>query len=108
MAKRFRSPVWEFYYLVGEKSVKCKLCDRPGTVLRYQGGTKNNEKSLDEHHPGEYSDPEKDKSAKSQSTLDNFVRTKKCHTERSNEITRIAEMVARDMRPISRSGRRWL
>ena len=59
------------------------------------------------HHPGIYLDPEKNKSANSQSSLENFVRTKKCPTERSNKITRrIAEMVAMDMRPIQWS-RKW-
>ena len=39
MAKRFQSPVCEFFELVGEKSVKCNLCDPPGTVVRYHSGT---------------------------------------------------------------------
>ena len=64
MAKRFQSPVWEFFELVGKKSVKCKLCNPPGTVLRYLGGTTTMKNHLTSHHPGKYSDPEKDKFTK--------------------------------------------
>ena len=32
MAKRFQSAVWEFFELVVEESVKCKLCNPPVTV----------------------------------------------------------------------------
>ena len=40
--------------------------------------------------------------SKTNRTMDEFVAPKKCSTARSNEITRrIAEMVARDLRPIS-------
>ena len=45
---------------------------------------------------------ESSKGSGSQRKLDSFLHTKKCPAERAEEITRrIAEVVARDLRPIS-------
>ena len=56
---------------------------------------------LSSHHPDKYAG-ESSKESQSQRNLDSFVHAKKCPAERAEEITRrIAEMVARDLRPIS-------
>ena len=56
---------------------------------------------LSSHHPSCLLASESSRSSSVQS-LDNFVIQKKCPAERSKEITkRIAEMVARDLRPLS-------
>jgi hypothetical protein len=55
---------------------------------------------LSSHHPDKYG--ESSKGSGSQRKLDSFLHTKKCPAERAEEITRrIAEVVARDLRPIS-------
>jgi len=55
---------------------------------------------LSSHHPDKYS--ESSKESRSQRKVDSFVPAKWCPAERAEEITvRIAEMVARDLRPIS-------
>ena len=52
------------------------------------------------HHPDKYD--ESSKGSWSQGKLNRFVRMKKCPAEHAEEITRrIAEMVARDLRPSS-------
>ena len=56
---------------------------------------------LSSHHPDKYAG-ESSKESQSQRKLDSFVHAKKYPAERAEEITRrIAEMVARDLRPIS-------
>ena len=56
---------------------------------------------LSSHHPDKYAG-ESSKESQSQRKLDSFVHAKKCPAEHAEEITRrIAEMVARDLRPIS-------
>ena len=94
-----RSPVWDYFETVGEKKVRCKLCVPP-TSLAYHGGSTSMQNHLLSHHPDKYS--ESSKESGSQRKLDSFVPVKKCPAERAEEITvRIAEMVARDLRPIS-------
>ena len=41
--------LWDFFELVSEKSVKCKLCDSPGTVVRYHGVTTMMKNHLTSH-----------------------------------------------------------
>ena len=97
-----RSPVWDYFELVGEKKVRCKLCVPPAaTTLAYHGGTTSMLSHLSSRHPDKYGESSKGSSPSgSQRKLpDSFVRAKKCSAERAQEITsRIAEMVARDLR----------
>ena len=100
-SRSLRSPVWDYFEIFGEKKVRCKLCVPPAaTTLAYHGGTTSMQSHLSSHHPDKYG--ESSKGSGSQCKLDSFVRPKKCPAERAEEITRrIAEMVARDLRPIS-------
>ena len=89
-----RSPVWDHFEKIDDKKVKCKLCL---AVLAFHGGTTSMQSHLLSRHPDEYRAPE----AKNR-TMDDFVVSKKCSTARASEITRrIAEMAARDLRPLS-------
>ena len=99
-SRPLRSPVWEFFEIVSEKKVRCKLCVPPATTtLAYYGGTTSMLSHLSSHHPDKYD--ESSKGSGSQCELDSFVCAKKCPAECAEEITRrIAEMVARDLRPI--------
>ena len=101
-SRPLRSPVWAYFETVGEKKVRCKLCVPPATTtLAYHGGTTSMQSHLSSHHPDKYAG-ESSKESQSQRKLDSFVHAKKCPAERAEEITRrIAEVVARDLRPIS-------
>ena len=101
-SRPLRSPVWAYFEIAGEKKVRCKLCVPPATTtLAYHGGTTSMQSHLSSHHPDKYAG-ESSKESQSQRKLDSFVHAKKCPAERAEEITRrIAEMVARDLRPIS-------
>ena len=96
-SRPLRSPVWDNFEVVGEKKVRYKLCVPPATTtLAYHGGTTSMQSHMLSHHPDEYG--ESSKESQSQRKLDSFVHAKKC----AEEITsRIAEMVARDLWPIS-------
>ena len=100
-SRPLRSPVWDYFEIVGEKKVRCKLRMPPATTtLAYHGGTTSMQSHLSSHHPDRYG--ESSKESRCQRKLDSFVHAKKCLAERAEEITRrIAEMVARDLRPIS-------
>ncbi len=81
--------------------MKCKLCPTPGTTLAYHGGTTCMKNHLASHHKKEYASLASD-GTKSQPTIQPFLKSKDCSTERANKITRlIAEMVVRDLRPIN-------
>uniref|UniRef100_A0A1X7SFL6 BED-type domain-containing protein n=1 Tax=Amphimedon queenslandica TaxID=400682 RepID=A0A1X7SFL6_AMPQE len=79
-------------------NVSCAL--KKETLLAYHGGTTSMKNHLSSHHPSCLSASEV--TCSSVQSLDNFTVQKKCPAERSKEITkRIAEMVARDLRPLS-------
>ena len=76
-SRPLRSPVWDYFEIVGEKKVRCKLCVPPAsTTLAYHGGTTSMQSHLSSHHPDEYG--ESSKGSGSQRKLDSFVRAKKC------------------------------
>ena len=111
MAKRKRtSRVWEFYELAevtdeeGRKTKKaiCSLCD--GLQLTYTGGTTNLLNHLESKHPIAHKTAagDSDSGTKKQATMFSFHRVKCCPLERDSAITnRIAEFIARDLKPIS-------
>lgn len=101
-SRRLRSPVWDYFEKIGEKSVKCNLCVPKPTVLAYHGGTSSMQSHLLSQHPDKYQASADSSSTSKNRTMSDFVVSKKCPTARSTEITRrIAEMVARDLRPIN-------
>ena len=93
--------VWEFFEKQNAKKVNCKLCPAPGTTLAYHGGTTCMKNHLASRHKKEYALLTSD-STKSQPTIQPFLKRNGCSAERAKQITRlIAEMVARDLRPIN-------
>ncbi len=103
-SRPLRSPVWDYFEIVGEKKVHCKLCVPPATTtLAYHGGTTSMQSHLSSHHPDKYAG--ESKGSGSQRKLDSFMRAKKCPAERAEEITRrIAEMVARPISIVEGAG----
>ena len=96
-----RSVVWEFFEKQNAKKVKCKLCPAPGTTLAYHGGTTCMKNHLASRHKEEYASLTSD-GTKSQPTIQPFLKRNGCSAERAKQITHlIAEMVARDLRPIN-------
>ena len=104
-SRQLRSPVWEFSETVGEKKVRCKLCTPPvSTILAYHGGTTSMNSHLTSHHlDDKYAHVAKGSDTnKSQRKIDSFVHEMRCLPEQAEKITRqTAEIVARDLRPIS-------
>uniref|UniRef100_A0A1X7U908 BED-type domain-containing protein n=1 Tax=Amphimedon queenslandica TaxID=400682 RepID=A0A1X7U908_AMPQE len=93
-SRKMSSQVWDYFELIGEKKVKCKLCLEDTTALAYHRVTSSMINHLSSHHP------DKHKLISSLQMLHKF--TKSCSATRSKEIMRrIAELVARDLRPIS-------
>ena len=100
-SRPLRSPVWEYFKIVGKKKLHRKWCaPLVTTTLAYHDGTTLMQSHLLTHHPDKYN--ESSKESGSQCKLDQFVHAKKCPAKRAEEITRrIAQMVARDLRPIN-------
>ena len=55
-----RSPVREYFEIVGEKKVRCKLCVPPvTTTLAYHGATTSMQSHLSSHNPDKYDESSK-------------------------------------------------
>ena len=101
-SRPLRSAVWKYIKIVGEKKVQCKLYVPPATTTYFSLSWWNHiyVKPLYEPHPDKYD--ESGKESHSQCRLDSFVHAKKYSAEYAEEITRrIAEIVARDLWPIT-------
>lgn len=101
--RKHTSRVWDYFELIevvekGKiRKAACKLCD--GVNLAYAGGTTNLHNHFKLKHPSSVAECSGKEAGKKQLTLGDC---KKYHPERAKNITaRIAEYIARDLRPIS-------
>ena len=98
--KRRTSPVWAYFTRQEDRKITCNICNKQ---LADGGGTTNLQKHLRAKHVheankciGEATD------GKKQTLMSTFTDTRRCSPARATRITElIAEMVARDLRPLS-------
>ena len=103
LGRKRTSGVWDYFELIevvekGKiKKAACKLCD--AVNLAYMAGTTNLHNHLESKHPSSVAESNGKEAGKKQLTLSDC---KKCPPEWAKNITaRVAEYIARDLRPIS-------